>query len=1061
MDKPGWALSTWGPVELVKEAERIQLRPRERAVLAALAARSPATISVDELATLVWGDTPPKTVRNSIQNHVARIRSVAGDVVVTADGGYRLAAGVIINSRPVDDDSEPFVELAGSEHVDALRESAQAARDDNWITEMSDRLDAGSLGDGIAEVERWVSRHPGDERGVRLLARSLAAAGRRREALASIRDANRQAARSGHAPDRLLRDLERRLLDDDPTLRVPSTDAVDPTAELASPGTSHLVGLDEYLERVERAEETPGVSVVVVSGPAGIGKTTLVEHLRDRADARGRATLLAACSPEPSIPLEPFTEILHQLADRFPKALESLEDLDVLRSLAPTLGVGADRPPSTSSADRSVLLAAISAALRCAPVGVTVVFEDLHWATLLTRQMLDACISGEHDGPPVQIVVTSREADPELIARASEHVVVEPWTLDEVIDYVTRFGRPQAWCREAAVWIHRQSVGTALFIRELTIAAHAASPAESFDAPTSTPANLLSSLRLTLQGVSLSTQRELGGAAVLGRQFRLAEWIPMGLRVEESAAEAVEAGVLERLDRERLVFRHDLLHQLVLDDLSGGQRIEFHDLAVNTILTARSGAGERVEELSHHALAAAALDRTRAVDLLLEAVAVDIVGFAYEAGADKCRSGLALLDQDRVDRSRVEFEVRLGQLLLRLGDPGALDQLLDAARHALDLGDDDLVAEAMREACRLGPTSVVGAVHTEARALLDRAIDSVKDDRAATTVATAGVMLYAISGEYDRCRAFFERAAAYRGDVATRVDALGLAVLVLTERADLERRIEMEHELTELAETIGSEDALWSAVHLRMTNHVQTGDPAMRDTLDELSALTSSLRQRTRLWEFTNWSASVALTDGDPAKAELLATEALGCLDAVAESLVMSAYGAQLLSIRHAQGNVGDLLDTVAAIVDEGDAIGAWHAVLALAAADSGDQARARRHLDIVIADDFAILDRDYTYNGALFAAALAACSIKADEVARIIEPELSKWSGLWGFVGTCTMGPIDMAIARVADLLGDRERSIDSAQRALASAQHARAPIYVDEALAYLEHLGEPDPSG
>jgi DNA-binding SARP family transcriptional activator len=1054
----GWMLSAWGPTELTFGTERVQLRPRERAVLAALAARSPASIDTAEIVTLVWGDAPPKTARNSIQNHIARIRSVARDVVVTTDTGYRLAAEVTVNRGASLDDSEPYADLAECERTDALRSAAYVARDDAWIADMADRLDRSIMGDDAGDtidgIEKWVARHPGDERGVRLLTRALALAGRRRDALAVIRDATRNAARSGHAPDRVLRDLARRILDDDPTLGGSSTPPADADVDPVEVG--HLVGLDDYVDRIERSADD-GMSLVVVTGPAGIGKTTLVEHLRDHADVHGRATLLAACSPEPSIPLEPFTEILHQLADRFPAAFGSLDDIDVLRSLAPTLAGGDDRPMSSGRVDRSVLLDAVVAALRCAPVPLTVIFEDLHWATPLTLQMLDASLAGDHDGQPVKMIVTSREVDAELVGRAVEHVVVEPWPLERVREYVGRFGRPAEWCADASAWIHRQSVGTALFIRELSVAAHA-SPDGEFVPPASTPDNLLASLRRTLRGLASSTQRDLGAAAILGRQFRVVEWKSMGLRSAASVDEAIAADVLERVGDDRLAFRHDLLHRLVLDELAPGERIELHDLAIDAIGSDTSLRRDRLDELSHHAYGAAPLDRARALSLMLAAVDVDTERFDYEAGIAKCRAALELLDTDArpgvVDRWTVEFEIRLGQLLLRLGDGAALDHLLGAARHALELGDDDLVAEAMREACRLGPTSVVGGVHAEASELLDRAVESVTDERAAAVVATAGVMLYAISGEYDRCRAFFERAASYHGDPGTRVDALGLAVLVLTERTDLDRRIEMERELTELSKLVDGEDARWSAAHLRMTNQVQAGDPAMRDTLAELATLTASMRQRTRLWEYTNWSASVALTDGDVGAAEQLATQALDCMDAVAESLVMSAYGAQLLSIRHAQADVGDLFDTVASIVEGGDAIGAWHAVLALAAADAGDAKRARRHLDIVVADDFAVLDRDYTFNGALHAASLAAATIGAVDIARLLASELDAWSGLWAFVGTCTMGPIDLASARLAELLGDIERAKALAGRALTSAERARAPIYVEQAADCLRSL-------
>lgn len=1061
MAEPGWELSTWGQTTLTIDGLAVAIRPKERSLLAALASVAPAPVDADRLAGLMWGDEVPATARKSIQNHVARIRAVADGVIVTEAAGYALSPEVRLaetdaTQRGIDSGVVPFADLAGTVEVEVTRRAAEGLRRQAAADRLSQRLEHGLFGESLTEIERAAAAEPDDERWTRLHARALAGAGRRREALQVIREATRRAARAGYTPDRSLRDLERRILDDDPTLfsiaddRKPAIEAMSPASSI---GAGHVIGVDGDVRRIERGRDAAPVSLVAVTGPAGYGKTTLVEHVRDLADQRGEPTLLAACAPEPSIPFEPFTDILHQIADRFPQAIDDHPDIDVLRSLAPSLGPRNAARRSAGRADRSALFAAVTTAFRRIGRPVTVVFEDLHWATPLTLQMLSACMSTTETGPSLTILVTSRERSADLVALAAEHVELGAWPLERVQEYVERFGRPAAWCVDAAAWIHRQSSGIALFVRELTVAAHAGPPGAPFEPPSETPATLGSALANTLQGLSPPTRRDLGAAAVLGRRLRYAEWAEMCFDARASLDEALTAGVVERPSSDDVQFRHDLLHRTVLDGLSPGRRVELHDLAHRSI-EVLGQAEARTDELARHAVAAASIDTSRAIDALLRAVAVDTAGFAYETGIERCRVGLRLIGDDHIDRDRVVFETHLGQMLLSVGDTEALGFLLDAARHALELGDDDLVAEAIREACRLGPTSIVGAVHDEAGRLLDRAMESVTSERAAAMVATAGVMLYAISGEYERCRAYFERAARYRDDLSIRVEALGLAVLILTEHDDIERRIEIECELTEAASQLGSPEAHWSAAHLRMTNQVQSGDPDMRDTLGELGELSSALRQRTRFWEFTNWSASVALTDGDPDRAEALATEAIGCIDAVAESLVMSAYGVQLLSIRHAQGRVAELLGMVEPIVEAGDAIGAWRAVLALAAAESGDAALARRHLEIVVADDFAVLDRDYTFNGALFAAALAAVGIQAGDVARAIEPELAKWSGYWAFVGTCAMGPIDTALAEVAELLGDVERAREFAEQALASARHAAAPIYIGQAEAVLDRL-------
>ncbi len=1052
-DEREWTLTTRGTVTLVGPAGMVPLRPRERAVLAALSVAHPQPTSIERLIALVWGDSPPASARKSLQNHIARIRSVAEAVVHTADGGYRLDASVSIDHDTGDDAAAPLDDLADSVEADAARRrltsSTRAGHADRLRRVLADGIDAA----GVVELERLVRADDTDESAWEMLARGLAQVGRRREALAAIAGARSAAADAGLPLGQALRDLDRRLLDDDPSLRTVGASGRGPYSQSAF---GHLVGLDAYIEAIDDLGHAGPTKVFVLTGSAGIGKTTLAEQLIARSVQAGAACFVAACTPEPSVPLEPFADVLHQIAERFPASLAAVADAGVLRTLAPSLPIEVAAP--LSAADRSVLFGAIGQALRCAGRPTMVVFEDLHWATPLTVQLLQACVSVTSSETPLMIVCTSRQESPELLDLATLHLPLQTWTLDGVRDYLTQFALADDWTEAAAAWVHHQSGGNALHVRELAMAAIDAgsSTGAEFVAPDARPDSLSASLERTLRLLTPRARRDLDGAAVLGSRFRRDEWLAMISDEHASVDEAIEADIIVTTDEPGVIeFRHDLLHAIVLDAVSAGRRVELHDAAFGAIAATADGLAavplQRRGELSRHAVGAATLDRLRAVDQLVAAAEIDTDRFAYEAAADKYAAALQLLVATETAR-RAAITMRLGQMLLRVGDSSALDHLLGAARTAVELGDEQLMAMALREACRLGPTSVVGAVHDEARELLEQALAVVTEPQADAMVATAGVMLYAISGEYDRCRAFFDRAACYVGDDATRVDALSLAVLALNDVGDFERRVSIEAELSELAARTGSVDAAWGAAHLRMTNQMQFGDPAMRGTLAELETLTRDLRQRTRQWEYTNWTAAVALISGDPDLAEVHATSALECLDAVAESLVMSAYGAQLLAIRMAQGRVAELAETVAAIIAEGGAIGAWHAVLALASAADGDEAVASEQLAIVIADDLAVLDRDYTFNGALCAAGEAAVLLGDEDAANTIIGHLRPWSGMWTFVGTCTMGPVDLTLARLAGFLGWTDDASLWARRALDQARRVEAPLYAAEASALLD---------
>ena len=82
-----------GPVEVWVGDRRLPIgEPRQRTVLAALAADAGRVVSVDTLIDRVWGDRPPDTARQSLQSHLARVRAALrpaeAGAVVRRSGGY-------------------------------------------------------------------------------------------------------------------------------------------------------------------------------------------------------------------------------------------------------------------------------------------------------------------------------------------------------------------------------------------------------------------------------------------------------------------------------------------------------------------------------------------------------------------------------------------------------------------------------------------------------------------------------------------------------------------------------------------------------------------------------------------------------------------------------------------------------------------------------------------------------------------------------------------------------------------------------------------------------------
>src|SRR5436305_4017162 len=83
-----------GPLLVADDAAREIPVPaaRQRAVLAALLVRANRTVSVDELAELVWDGAPPGGAGHTLRAYVMRLRHLLGEPIaariVTRDPGY-------------------------------------------------------------------------------------------------------------------------------------------------------------------------------------------------------------------------------------------------------------------------------------------------------------------------------------------------------------------------------------------------------------------------------------------------------------------------------------------------------------------------------------------------------------------------------------------------------------------------------------------------------------------------------------------------------------------------------------------------------------------------------------------------------------------------------------------------------------------------------------------------------------------------------------------------------------------------------------------------------------
>lgn len=305
--------SLLGPLSAVIDGRPLPLGPRkQRLVLATLLSRPNTPVPVDVLTDVVWPEGPPRTARKNLQVYVSAARALFGavdgddrDRVVHDCGGYRLrvAEGELDTLR--------FRTLAragrtAGERGD-LRTAARLLREalDLWgerpplhdlrdsarVAEEAERLEArcltvyedwaeaeietGRAGVALDGLRDLVERHPFRERLRAAWMNSLHQTGRQAEALAVYDDYRQLLARElGLEPSPAMAALYRVMLGEGRTSR-PVTPRNAACGVSLPAGSRHFTGRDDELARVLDVSGDPEGAVLIVSGPAGVGKSAL------------------------------------------------------------------------------------------------------------------------------------------------------------------------------------------------------------------------------------------------------------------------------------------------------------------------------------------------------------------------------------------------------------------------------------------------------------------------------------------------------------------------------------------------------------------------------------------------------------------------------------------------------------------------------------------------------------------------------------------------------------------------------------------------------------------
>ena len=246
-----------------------------------------------------------------------------------------------------------------------------------------------------------------------------------------------------------------------------------------------LVGRERELERAAsllRAAAGGAGTVVLVAGETGVGKTRLVNAVRELAEREGVAMAGGGClEPFATQPYAPVAELLRDLlrerdATDARALVESVEPW--LLRLLPELGGAAEDGAAVEEHERYRVARGVCSLLeRCAAEQpLVVVLEDLHWSDAATLELLPWLARRVRDCA-VLVLATLRSdelgARPDVLAtvaelerqRLGERIALAPLEPDAVEEMVRAIAVDASPALLDAV--RRRSDGNPLFVEEL------------------------------------------------------------------------------------------------------------------------------------------------------------------------------------------------------------------------------------------------------------------------------------------------------------------------------------------------------------------------------------------------------------------------------------------------------------------------------------------------------------------------------------------------------------------------------------------------------------------
>lgn len=849
--------------------------------------------------------------------------------------------------------------------------------------------------------------------------------------------------------------------------------------------TQELASLEEAWKRVTGGD---GREVVIVSGEAGLGKTTLVAEIARRAFDAGACVLFGHAEEDLSTPYGLFAEafghlVTHASEDEV-RAYVADGGADLARvvpALSRRLPDVAAPTSSDAETERYLLFAAVVSLVRhvAAERPVVLVLDDLQWTDTASLQLLRYLMA---EDPALALLVVGTYRDTEVGAgHALTETLAALWRMDRVARVELRGLDDRAVVAlveataghqldDAGVGLahslYRETDGNPFFVEELirnlveTRAVYQdASGRWVSDVPLDElrlPDSVREVVGARVGRLDPQAARILSTAAVIGRDFDL-ELLARATETDaDDVLDVLEAAEEAALVREpatvagRFVFTHALIQRTLYQDLSASRRARTHERVAEALEEITGGRpGERVGELAHHwARAVRPTETAKAVDYASQAGARALDQLAPAEAVRWFGQAVELLGPDGDPHRRAELLLGLGEAELQTGDAHHRETLLDAARLGDATDDVELLAAAALTNSR-GLQSTVGETDHERLASIERALVRLGDRDPATRarlLALAAVeQIY--SAPLSERLALVEEAvtlARDTDDLRARAMALSTSTFAVSVPGTVDRRLEWATSAAAAADELGDPAVRYRTRDFLRVNLLEAAD---RDGLDRQTEIIGQILDRlpnaTLHWTASLDRAWLAFLDGDLELGERSAEETLAVGLETGQPDAFTFYSAQVANLYECRGRFGELVPLVEEVVDENPGLPAFRSYLAFALAEAGELDRCREVFGRDRDDDFAVTE-DNTWASAHMFWGKAAITLGDRAAAELLHRRLAPYPDRI-ITAQLTVSPvIAHYVGRLEHLLGRLDDADASFARAHDLHVRLRAPQFL-----------------